>query len=269
MPTPFADFAPPISPPTPLRAAITAAYRRSEPDCVASLVEQATLPDAVRDAARATATKLITALRAKHKGTGVEGLVQEYSLSSQEGVALMCLAEALLRIPDNATRDALIRDKISPKATGSRISAAAARCSSMPPPGASSSRASSPPPSMIAASAALTRLIARAGEPVIRRGVDMAMRMMGEQFVTGETIDEALKRAPPVGGASGFQLFLRHAGRGGDDRPRMPSAIIAITKTPSTPSARHRPAAASMKAPAFRSSSLRCTRAMPAPRRSA
>ncbi len=53
------------------------------------------------------------ALRAKHKGTGVEGLVQEYSLSSQEGVALMCLAEALLRIPDTATRDALIRDKIA------------------------------------------------------------------------------------------------------------------------------------------------------------
>src|SRR3546814_6910334 len=50
---------------------------------------------------------------ANGKGSGVEALVQEYSLSSQEGVALMCLAEALLRIPDDATRDALIRDKIA------------------------------------------------------------------------------------------------------------------------------------------------------------
>lgn len=113
MTQPFADFAPPIRPATPLRAAITAAYRRPEPECLAPLIEAATLPRDVRDAAKATATGLITALRAKHKGTGVEGLVQEYALSSQEGVALMCLAEALLRIPDAATRDALIRDKIS------------------------------------------------------------------------------------------------------------------------------------------------------------
>src|SRR3546814_14009053 len=54
-----------------------------------------------------------TARRAGRKGTGVEALVQEYSVPSQEGVALMCLAEALLRIPDNDTRDALIRDKIA------------------------------------------------------------------------------------------------------------------------------------------------------------
>src|SRR5690606_10776023 len=110
---PFANFAPPIRPATDLRAAITAAYRRPEPECLPPLLEQATLPPSQREAARATATGLITALRAKHRGTGVEGLVQEYALSSQEGVALMCLAEALLRIPDNDTRDALIRDKIA------------------------------------------------------------------------------------------------------------------------------------------------------------
>ena len=91
----FADFAPPIRPATPLRAAITAATRRPEPEALAPLLDEATLPDAVKAQALATATKLITALRAKHKGTGVEGLVQEYALSSQEGVALMCLAEAL------------------------------------------------------------------------------------------------------------------------------------------------------------------------------
>ncbi len=58
------------------------------------------------------ARKLVTGLRASQKKGGVEALVREYALSSEEGVALMCLAEALLRIPDSATRDALIRDKI-------------------------------------------------------------------------------------------------------------------------------------------------------------
>jgi RHH-type proline utilization regulon transcriptional repressor/proline dehydrogenase/delta 1-pyrroline-5-carboxylate dehydrogenase len=67
----------------------------------------------MKRAVRMTALDLVTTLRATQKGTGVEGLVQEYALSSEEGVALMCLAEALLRIPDNATRDALIRDKIA------------------------------------------------------------------------------------------------------------------------------------------------------------
>src|SRR5690606_42163407 len=70
---------------------------------------------------RETAQALVTGLRANRKGNGVEALVQEYSLSSQEGVALMCLAEALLRIPDDATRDALIRDKIADGDWGSHM----------------------------------------------------------------------------------------------------------------------------------------------------
>ena len=65
-------------------------------------------------------------------------------------------------------------------------------------------------------SAALTRLIARSGEPIIRAGVDVAMRLMGEQFVTGRTIEEALKRGRGARGAR-LRLLLRHARRGGDD----------------------------------------------------
>src|SRR5690606_17669420 len=84
-----------------------------EPEALAPLIEAATLPDNIRTAGRDTARALVLALRGKRSGSGVDGLVQEYSLSSQEGVALMCLAEALLRIPDSATRDALIRDKIA------------------------------------------------------------------------------------------------------------------------------------------------------------
>ncbi|KQV65305.1 trifunctional transcriptional regulator/proline dehydrogenase/L-glutamate gamma-semialdehyde dehydrogenase [Rhizobium sp. Root1220] len=195
---PFEGFAPPIQPQSDLRRAITASYRTPETVCVPRLVEAASLPEKVKQGAAATARKLIEALRAKHKGTGVEGLVHEYSLSSQEGVALMCLAEALLRIPDKATRDALIRDKVAEgdwKAHlgGGRSLFVNAATWGLVVTGKLTSTVNDR-----SLSAALTRLIARCGEPVIRRGVDMAMRMMGEQFVTGETIDEALQRAKPL-----------------------------------------------------------------------
>ncbi|WEZ84712.1 trifunctional transcriptional regulator/proline dehydrogenase/L-glutamate gamma-semialdehyde dehydrogenase [Rhizobium sp. 32-5/1] len=192
---PFADFAPPIAEQTALRRAITAAYRRPETECLPPLLEAATLPDDLRGKAKATARTLITALRAKHKGSGVEGLVHEYSLSSQEGVALMCLAEALLRIPDTATRDALIRDKIADGDWRSHIGGGRSLFVNAATWGLVVTGKLTATVNDRSLSAALTRLIARAGEPVIRRGVDMAMRMMGEQFVTGETIDEALKRS--------------------------------------------------------------------------
>ncbi|ASV83290.1 delta-1-pyrroline-5-carboxylate dehydrogenase [Ochrobactrum quorumnocens] len=195
-PTPvFQNFAPPIREETPLRKAITDAYRRPEAECVTALVQQATLPEETVKQVRATARKLIEALRAKHKGTGVEGLVHEYSLSSQEGVALMCLAEALLRIPDMATRDALIRDKISNGDWKSHVGGGRSLFVNAATWGLVVTGKLTNTVNDSGLSAALTRLIARCGEPVIRRGVDMAMRMMGEQFVTGETIDEALKRA--------------------------------------------------------------------------
>ncbi|TCM56239.1 L-proline dehydrogenase /delta-1-pyrroline-5-carboxylate dehydrogenase [Rhizobium sp. PP-F2F-G48] len=204
MPLPFEAFAPPLAAPTPLRAAVTRAYRQPEAACVAALLEQATLPDAVRLQAATTARGLITALRAKHKGSGVEGLVHEYSLSSQEGVALMCLAEALLRIPDTATRDALIRDKIATGDWRSHVGGGRSLFVNAATWGLVVTGKLTSTVNDRGLSAALTRLIARAGEPVIRRGVDMAMRMMGEQFVTGETIEEALKRARPLE-ARGFR----------------------------------------------------------------
>ncbi len=201
---PFACFAPPVRPQSALRQAITAAYRRSEPECLAPLLDAASLPEAVRTASTATATALVTALRAKHKGTGVEGLVQEYALSSQEGVALMCLAEALLRIPDTATRDALIRDKIAGGDWRSHVGDGRSLFVNAASWGLVVTGKLTGSVNDSGLNAALTRLIARAGEPVIRRGVDMAMRMMGEQFVTGETIAEALKRARPLE-ARGFR----------------------------------------------------------------
>ncbi len=201
---PFADFAPPVRVQTPLRAPITAAYRRPEAECLAPLLDAASLPEPIARAATATATSLVTALRAKHKGTGVEGLVQEYALSSQEGVALMCLAEALLRIPDTATRDALIRDKIAGGDWRAHVGDGRSLFVNAATWGLVVTGKLTGSVNDSGLGAALTRLIARAGEPVIRRGVDMAMRMMGEQFVTGETIGEALKRARPLE-ARGFR----------------------------------------------------------------
>jgi RHH-type proline utilization regulon transcriptional repressor/proline dehydrogenase/delta 1-pyrroline-5-carboxylate dehydrogenase len=121
--------------------------------------------------------------------------VHEYSLSSQEGVALMCLAEALLRIPDTATRDALIRDKIADGNWKSHLGEGRSLFVNAATWGLVVTGKLTSTVNDRGLSAALTRLIARCGEPVIRRGVDMAMRMMGEQFVTGETIDEALRNS--------------------------------------------------------------------------
>ena len=109
---PFAHFAPAIRQPMPLRQAITAAYRRGEAEALAPLIAAATLADPMRDAIADTTRALVSALRANRKGSGVEGLVQEYALSSQEGVALMCLAEALVRTPDSATAKQLITEKL-------------------------------------------------------------------------------------------------------------------------------------------------------------
>ncbi|WP_298216710.1 trifunctional transcriptional regulator/proline dehydrogenase/L-glutamate gamma-semialdehyde dehydrogenase, partial [Acidocella sp.] len=189
---PFFDFAQDVQPQTVLRAAITAAYRRPEPECLPALLAEAALPPAAAGAARALAENLTVALRGKPARGLVEGLLQEYALSSQEGVALMCLAEALLRIPDRATRDALIRDKIGQghwesHLGGSRSVFVHAATWGLLLTGRLVGTASE-----TGLSAALTRLIARGGEPVIHQGLHIAMRLMGEQFVIGQTIGEAL-----------------------------------------------------------------------------
>uniref|UniRef100_UPI0005B29CD8 bifunctional proline dehydrogenase/L-glutamate gamma-semialdehyde dehydrogenase PutA n=1 Tax=Methylobacterium sp. B34 TaxID=95563 RepID=UPI0005B29CD8 len=192
---PFGAFAGGLPDLSPLRRAVIAACRRPERDCVLPLLEEARLPPEAARRVAEDARRLVETLRRQGTRGGVEGLIQEYALSSQEGVALMCLAEALLRIPDAATRDALIRDKI---AGGDW----AAHLGHSPSPFVNAATWGLLVTGKLAAtrdeaglSAALTRLIARGGEPVIRTGVDLAMRMMGEQFVAGRTIAEALRHA--------------------------------------------------------------------------
>jgi RHH-type proline utilization regulon transcriptional repressor/proline dehydrogenase/delta 1-pyrroline-5-carboxylate dehydrogenase len=189
---PFLDFAQNVQPQSVLRAAITAAYRRPEPECLPFLLGQARLPANLANDVQAMASKLVETLRGKSKGGGVEGLIHEFSLSSQEGVALMCLAEALLRIPDRATRDALIRDKISKGDWKSHVGQAPSLFVNAATWGLMITGKLVTTNSETGLSSALTRLIGKGGEPLIRKGVDMAMRLMGEQFVTGENISEAL-----------------------------------------------------------------------------
>src|SRR5471032_1459789 len=196
-PAPFQAFSESIRPQGPLRAAITSAYRRPETECLPLLIEAATLPSESMKAATALAHSLVTKLRAKARRGGVEGLIHEYALSSQEGVALMCLAEALLRIPDDATRDALIRDKIGGGDWEAHLGQSPSLFVNAATWGLLLTGKLAATNSEQTLSAALTRLIARGGEPLIRRGVNMAMRLMGEQFVSGQTIGEALANGRP------------------------------------------------------------------------
>ncbi|MDZ4047068.1 MAG: bifunctional proline dehydrogenase/L-glutamate gamma-semialdehyde dehydrogenase, partial [Pseudoxanthomonas sp.] len=101
------------APPSPLRAAITAAWLRDETEHVRELLEQARLPAAEQAQAQKLAVDLVKRVRARAQDQGaIEAFMRQYDLGSEEGVLLMCVAEALLRIPDQDTADKLIRDKL-------------------------------------------------------------------------------------------------------------------------------------------------------------
>jgi RHH-type transcriptional regulator, proline utilization regulon repressor / proline dehydrogenase / delta 1-pyrroline-5-carboxylate dehydrogenase len=182
-----------------LRQAITAAWRRPEPDAVIGMLEGARLPQEVARRTHDLALRLAQTLRGRKASAGHEGLVQnllqEYALSSQEGIALMCLAEALLRIPDAPTRDRLIRDKITQGQWQTHLGRSPSLFVNATTWGLLITGKLVATHSEAGLSAAIARLVSRGGEPLIRKGVDMAMRMMGEQFVTGQNIAEALENA--------------------------------------------------------------------------
>ena len=175
---------------SPLRAAITGAYRRDEATAVAALLAEGACAN---DAAQALARALVSQVRQQRtRSSGVDALMHEFSLSSDEGVALMCLAEALLRIPDSATADRLIADKISRGDWRRHLGESPSLFVNAATWGLLITGKLVGTSSESGLGAALTRLIGKGGEPVIRKGVDLAMRMLGNQFVTGQSIDEAL-----------------------------------------------------------------------------
>ncbi|VTU18147.1 trifunctional transcriptional regulator/proline dehydrogenase/L-glutamate gamma-semialdehyde dehydrogenase [Variovorax sp. PBL-E5] len=196
---PFEAFADGMGERSSLREQITGACRLPEEEVLPALLEQARLPGGKASEAHALAHRIAGQLRTRKASTGraglVQGLLQEYALSSQEGVALMCLAEALLRIPDTATRDALIRDKIAHGQWQSHTGRSPSVFVNAATWGLLLTGKLVATHSEAGLSALLTRLIGKGGEPLIRKGVDMAMRMMGEQFVTGETIRQAVDHA--------------------------------------------------------------------------
>jgi len=216
--------------PTPLRAAITSATRTPEPALMPALLSAATLAPAQTEAAHTLAMRIARGVRDRARASGraglVQGLLQEFALSSQEGVALMCLAEALLRIPDAATRDALIRDKIGDGDWQSHLGQSASLFVNAASWGLLLTGKLVSTHSDNRLSSTLRQAVARGGEPLIRRGVDMAMRMMGEQFVTGETIDQALVNARKRE-AQGFRYsydMLGEAAMTADDARRYQAA---------------------------------------------
>ena len=197
-PIPFAAFQAEILPEaTPQRAAITTAYRRDEVSAVQWLLQQVR-PSSTETTAegQALAHRLVSNVRQKRtRASGVDALMHEFSLSSEEGVALMCLAEALLRIPDSQTADRLIADKISKGDWKKHLGESPSLFVNAATWGLLITGKLVSTSSESGLGSAMTKLIAKGGEPLIRKGVDLAMRMLGNQFVTGQTIEEALKNS--------------------------------------------------------------------------
>src|SRR5437867_3224037 len=179
-----------------LRARITAAYRADEAAAVHALLSEAALAPEALAATQRLAASLAEGVRAaRSTAGGVDALMLEFSLDSREGVALMCLAEALLRIPDPATRDRLIRDKIGRGDWRAHVGKSPSLFVNAAAWGLLVSGQLVDSRSDSALEAALTSLLRKGGEPLIRKGVDLAMRLLGKQFVTGRTIAEAIDNA--------------------------------------------------------------------------
>jgi len=190
----------PELPPAPdaAHALMTAAYCRDETEAMNELLGQAALPDAERDLVLARATELVARVRAKAQdASAVEAFMRQYDLSSEEGVLLMCVAEALLRIPDKDTADKLISDKLGEANWESHLGKSDslfvnAGTWGLMLTGKFIELADETQHNF---TGAFKRLVGRAGEPVIRLAVRQAMRIMGHQFVMGRTIKEGLDRA--------------------------------------------------------------------------
>nr|MDQ2704307.1 proline dehydrogenase family protein [Pseudomonadota bacterium] len=176
-----------------LRNEIRANYLPDEDAALAALVETAKLTDGQRQAISNHAAKMVRAVRGSSDPGLMEVFLSAYGLSTKEGVALMCLAEALLRVPDTETMDDLIRDKIAPQDWSAHSGSSAsifvnASTWALMLTGRVLDEGEG------GIERTLRAMVRRLGEPVIRTAVAAAMREMGEQFVLGRTIAEAVKR---------------------------------------------------------------------------
>ncbi|MES2903611.1 MAG: bifunctional proline dehydrogenase/L-glutamate gamma-semialdehyde dehydrogenase PutA [Pseudomonadota bacterium] len=180
------------------RSDLRRAYRPEENKLAVQRLTEAALDEAQAADAAAMARSLSKAVRG-HKPAGIDAFMAAYDLGSDEGIALMCLAEALLRIPDAETADDLIADKLSgpdwaEKLGDSKSTFVNAATFSLLLTGKVLDEANDRSEGW---RAALGRAVGRLGEPVIRTAVSQGMKILGKQFVFGRTIEEALSRAGP------------------------------------------------------------------------
>jgi RHH-type proline utilization regulon transcriptional repressor/proline dehydrogenase/delta 1-pyrroline-5-carboxylate dehydrogenase len=152
-------------------------------------------PDAsIRHLTVTRATNLVGSIRNDGRPGLMEVFLAEYGLSTDEGVALMCLAEALLRVPDAETIDELIEDKISPSSWGEHLGRSSSSLVNASTWALMLSGKVLKDPEGNGIADLLHSAVKRLGEPVIRVAVQSAMKEMGHQFVLGETIEEAVER---------------------------------------------------------------------------
>jgi RHH-type proline utilization regulon transcriptional repressor/proline dehydrogenase/delta 1-pyrroline-5-carboxylate dehydrogenase len=199
-----------------LREAISAAYRISEKACLEALKDKVVLSSTQLSQIHDQARQLVVSVRKRRLGKGgLDAFLFEYDLSSEEGIALMCMAEALLRIPDSDTIDRLIRDKITApdwerhlgKSESMFVNAATWALMLTGKVVQVDSKDAN------RLSSTLKRMVSRTGEPVIRQAVAQAMKILGRQFVMGHSIQDALKRAMPME-KKGFRYSYDMLGEG-------------------------------------------------------
>ena len=182
----------------PLRIAIDDAWLANETRCVNQILSQTKLNEDAQQRIESLARRLVIAVRAKAQVQGsIDAFMQEYDLSSQEGVVLMCLAEALLRIPDDATADRLIQDKLGNADWGSHLWRSSSMFVNASTWGLmlTGRIVGLDDDTVNNGQRLLQRMVSKSGEPVIRLAIRQAMRIMGQQFVMGATIDAALARS--------------------------------------------------------------------------
>lgn len=178
-----------------LRARISDWHHSNENDVLDRLARDANFDADTRKSISRAAEDLIVDLRQSSDPSLMEVFLEEYGLSTDEGVALMCLAEALLRVPDTDTIDALIEDKIAPSSWGEHLGQSSSSLVNASTWALMLTGRVLDDEKSTGIAGVLHGAVRRLGEPVIRAAVMRAMRELGAQFVLGQTIDEALDRA--------------------------------------------------------------------------
>ena len=179
-----------------LRTAYRAAYRAPEAEVLSHLIGRARLPHDAAQRIRVAAGTLVDGVRARRNGGGMESFLREYGLSTHEGIVLMCLAEALLRVPDAETANRLIADKIGGAEWDRHVGKSDSLFVNASTWALMLTGQLVQPRDKTARNlrGLMRQLVARGGEPVIRQAVTRAMRILGRQYVLGRTIGEALGR---------------------------------------------------------------------------